>query len=147
LNDRLLGRAGSHFATCIAAHIKPGGAMVVANAGHIPPYRNGLALDLPGALPLGILPDSRFEVRTVQLAPGDYITFLTDGVLEARDATGELLGFDETARLSSMQPEAIAQAAILHGQDDDITVVGVRVSGAPTPAHIGPAERIAVRTA
>jgi hypothetical protein len=26
LNDRLLGRAGGHFATCVVAHLRPGGS-------------------------------------------------------------------------------------------------------------------------
>ncbi|HEY3991015.1 MAG TPA: SpoIIE family protein phosphatase, partial [Acidobacteriaceae bacterium] len=127
LNDRLLGRAGGHFATCVVAHLRPGGAMLVANAGHLPPYRNGIAIDLPGSIPLGILRDAQYELHTIHLDPADHLTFLTDGVLEARNIAGQLLGFEQTAALSSLPPEAIARAAIHHGQDDDITVVSVRV--------------------
>jgi serine phosphatase RsbU (regulator of sigma subunit) len=105
--------------------------MTVANAGHIPPYVNGAALEFPGSMPLGILPGSQFDVQTVHVAAHDHITFLTDGILEARNADGQLLGFDETARLSSHPPETIAAAAIRHGQDDDITVVGIRVTPQP----------------
>lgn len=130
LNDRLLGRAGGHFATCMVAHLRPGGAMIIANAGHLPPYRNGIPIDLPGSLPLGILSDVGYDVHTIQLDPVDHLTFLTDGVLEARNSAGQLLGFEQTAQLSSLPPEAIAQAAIEHGQEDDITVVSVRISGA-----------------
>jgi hypothetical protein len=127
LNDRLLGRAGDHFATCIVAHLRPGGFMQIANAGHLPPYRNGVALDLPGSIPLGIVPHTLYDVHSLQLSPSDYLTFLTDGVPEARNTTGALLGFDELARISSHPPTAIAQAAITHGQDDDITIVSVRL--------------------
>lgn len=127
LNERLLGRAGGHFATCVVAHLRPGGFMTVANAGHLPPYRNGAALDLPGSLPLGIVSDAAYEVHTVQLEPADHLTFLTDGVLEARNAAGQLLGFDRLAQISSLSPEAIAQSAIAYGQEDDITIVGIRV--------------------
>ena len=127
LNDRLLGRAGNHFATCVVAHLRPGGVMRVANAGHLPPYRNGVAMEFTGSLPLGMLPGIRYEVASMRLEPGDALTFLTDGVLEARNADGQLLGFEETARLSALSPEVIASAAIEHGQDDDITVVSVRV--------------------
>jgi Stage II sporulation protein E (SpoIIE) len=133
LNDRLLGRAGGHFATCVVAHLRPGGAMLIANAGHLPPYRNGVALDLPGSMPLGILSGTHYDVHTIELDPADHLTFLTDGVLEARNTAGQLLGFDQTAQLSSLPPEAIARAAIHHGQDDDITVVGVRF-GVPAVA-------------
>ena len=127
LNQRLLGRAGGHFATCVVAHLRPGGTMLVANAGHLPPYRNGIALDLPGSIPLGILRDAHYDVHTIHLDSADHLTFLTDGVLEARNTAGQLLGFEQTAALSSLPPEAIARAAIQHGQDDDITVVSVRV--------------------
>ena len=126
LNDRMIGRAGEHFATCVAAHITTNGMMRIANAGHIPPFRNGVAMNLPGALPLGIAPGTSYDVATIQLNPGDHLTFLTDGVPEARNEAGALLGFDETAALSSLPPEAIAEAASAYGQDDDITVVRVR---------------------
>jgi serine phosphatase RsbU (regulator of sigma subunit) len=127
LNDRLLGRAGGHFATCMVAHLRPGGTMLIANAGHLPPYRNGIPIDLPGSLPLGILSDVGYDVHTIQLDPADHLTFLTDGVLEARNSAGQLLGFEQTAQLSSLPPDVIARAAIHHGQEDDITIVSVRL--------------------
>ncbi len=130
LNDRLLGRAGDHFATCIAAHLRPGGAMLIANAGHLPPYRNGVATDLPGSMPLGIVPGAEYDTHALQLSPADLLTFVTDGVPEARNATGALLGFDRLAELSSLPPDAIARAAIAYGQDDDITIVSVRLRAA-----------------
>jgi MFS family permease len=130
LNDRMMGRSGDHFATCIVAHIRPGGLMLIGNAGHIPPYRNGVAMDLPGSIPLGIIQGAQYEVQVIQLDPADRLTFVTDGIPEARNATGGLLGFDELARLSSLPPEAIAEAAIDYGQEDDITIVSVRLRAA-----------------
>jgi hypothetical protein len=53
-------------------------------------------------------------------------------VPEARNAAGQLLGFDQAAQLSSLLPEAIAGAAITYGQDDDITIVSARLRG---PVH------------
>jgi serine phosphatase RsbU (regulator of sigma subunit) len=130
LNERLLGRAGGHFATCVAAHFKCNGQVTIANAGHLPPYHNGAAIESAGAIPLGLVAGSGFEVKTIKLAPEDTMTFLTDGVLEARNQHGSMLGFDETAKLAGQPAETIARAAILHGQDDDITVVSVRACGA-----------------
>jgi FtsH-binding integral membrane protein len=127
LNERLLGRASGHFATCVAAHLRPGGVMVMANAGHLPPYRNGVAVELPGSLPLGIVPDVEYEAVSLQLDEDDYLTFMTDGVLEAQNASGELLGFERMETLAGLEPENIARAAMEFGQEDDITVVGVRV--------------------
>ena len=53
------------------------------------------------------------------------MTLLTDGVLEARTANGDLFGFERSASLS-MQPAAkIAAAAQEFGQEDDITVLSL----------------------
>jgi serine phosphatase RsbU (regulator of sigma subunit) len=141
LNDRLLGRAGDHFATCVAAHVRPGGTMLIANAGHIPPYRNGIAVELPGSMPLGIVADAEYELHSVALESDDHLTFVTDGVLEARNSAGQLLGFEQLAQLSSLPAEAIAQAAITHGQDDDITIVSVRLCGVARSAEAAPVLR------
>ena len=53
------------------------------------------------------------------------MTFLSDGVLEARNPSGELFGFERLAAISIQPAEAIAQAAQAFGQEDDITVLTV----------------------
>jgi serine phosphatase RsbU (regulator of sigma subunit) len=117
--------------------------MRVANAGHIPPYRNGAAMEIAGSLPLGIVADAEYDVETVLLDTADHLTFVTDGVLEARNAAGELLGFARLAELSALPPEAIVQAAVTHGQDDDITVVGV-ILRARSRATVNAADMVTV---
>lgn len=136
LNQRLLGRAGGHFATCIAACLLPDGTMLLANAGHIPPYLNGRAMELEGSLPVGLDPDATYDVEAISLSPSDRLIFLTDGVPEARDPRGHLLGFVATEHLTSHTPPEIAAAALHHGQDDDITILSVTLAAAPvaTPA-------------
>ena len=57
------------------------------------------------------------------MMPGDQITLITDGVLEARNASGELFGFERTAALSSQDANTIVHTAKLFGQEDDITVL------------------------
>ncbi|MDR3774535.1 MAG: SpoIIE family protein phosphatase [Terracidiphilus sp.] len=138
LNDRLMGRAHGGFTTCLAAHITVGGLLTLANAGHLPPYRNGEEIDLPGALPLGILPEVDFACSQVQLAPGDRLAFVSDGVVEAQSSSSSkanaLFGFDRTRALSREPASVIAEAARLFGQNDDITVVTVQFLGAGLPA-------------
>jgi hypothetical protein len=129
LNDRLQGRGTNRFATCVVAHISSTGEMRVANAGHIPPYLNGAPLDLPGSLPLGMAADTEYEVHEFRLASGDALRFVSDGVLEARDAAGNLLGFERTRELSRDKAQQIAKAAQEFGQKDDITVVAVDFLG------------------
>lgn len=134
LNNRMMGRSQGGFTTCLAAHISADGRLTVANAGHLPPYLNGKELDVPGSLPLGIVARMQYKATEVTLAPGDRLTFVSDGVVEARSRSGELFGFDRTRDLSRQPAEAIARAAQLFGQEDDITVVTVEFSGVPSPA-------------
>jgi serine phosphatase RsbU (regulator of sigma subunit) len=97
--------------------------MIIANAGHLSPYRNGVELDCPSGLPLGINLDVAFEERAIHLAPSDTLTFLSDGVVEARKPHGELYGFERTQKISTQSAHAIADAAKAWGQEDDITVL------------------------
>jgi hypothetical protein len=134
LNDRMIGRSHGGFTTCLAAHFTAEGVLTVANAGHMPPYRNGPGftgeeIGIPGSLPLGIVAHAKYESTTVRLAPGDRLTFVSDGVVEAQSKSGELFGFDRTRALSRQHAADIAAAAHAFGQIDDITVVTVKFSG------------------
>jgi serine phosphatase RsbU (regulator of sigma subunit) len=99
--------------------------LTVANAGHLPPYRNGEELAVDAGLPLGIAPDEKYEERVSHLEPGDQLTLLSDGVVEARDAQGGLFGFERTRAISAQTAGEIAAAALKFGQEDDITVLTV----------------------
>ena len=129
LNSRVLGRAHGGFTTCLIAHLSPMGQLTVANAGHLPPYLNGNEMEIPGSLPLGIVPDAHYETAAFTLSPGDRLTFVSDGVVEAQDRSGKLFGFDRTRALSREPASRIAEAARVYGQLDDITVVTVKFSG------------------
>jgi serine phosphatase RsbU (regulator of sigma subunit) len=84
----------------------------LTNAGHLAPYRisgGGVeALSLPG-LPLGLFPDRTFPTQEYAFAAGDLVVLLTDGFVEAVDATDEAFGFDRLeALLASHAPEGAA---------------------------------------
>jgi hypothetical protein len=130
LNRRLLGRSGGHFATCLAMELLPDGAMRIANAGHLPPYRNGKEMELEGSLPLGLSSDDASAAQSFTLEPGDHLTFMTDGVVEAMNAAKELFGFARAQQISRQRAAKIAQQAQSFGQNDDITVLGVEFLGA-----------------
>jgi len=119
--------AGSEsFTTCQAARFGPDGELVLANAGHLPPYLNSQEIDLPGGLPLGVLPEGSYEEVRLYLHPGDRVLLLSDGVVEARRPSGELFGFDRVHNLSNQTAFYIADAAKEFGQEDDITVLTVK---------------------
>jgi serine phosphatase RsbU (regulator of sigma subunit) len=120
LNERLQGRG---LVTCLAMRIDPSGSVELANAGHLPPYINGRELALEGAFPLGALPDIAFPPTRLQLREGESMLLVSDGVIEARNAQGELFGFERTRAISTQSAENIAHAAQEFGQDDDITVL------------------------
>ncbi len=114
------------FTTCQAIWFASNGEMVIANAGHLPPYLNSQEISLPGALPLGVIPQASYEEEHFYLHPGDRILLLSDGVVEARQPSGELFGFDRVRYLSNQSAFYIADAAKAFGQEDDITVLTVR---------------------
>ncbi len=120
LNERLQGRG---LVTCLAMRIARDGTVELANAGHLPPYINGHELALDGALPLGALPDTRFPAKRLALGEGESMVLVSDGVIEARSASGELFGFERAAALSTESAQSIAHAASTFGQEDDITVL------------------------
>jgi sigma-B regulation protein RsbU (phosphoserine phosphatase) len=124
LNSQIHSTGDSGFITCLCAALTQQGVLTLANAGHLAPYLNGREVTLECGLPLGIVADAVYPETTVHLAPGDRITMISDGVVEARDAaTGELYGFERTAAISTQTAEAIAATAQAHGQEDDITVL------------------------
>lgn len=70
----------------------------IAGAGHPPclvASRDGHITDLPGdAPPLGIIENIPTAERTLTLPHGARVLLYTDGLSEARNATGEFLGID-----------------------------------------------------
>ncbi len=117
------------FTTGLAGHITVEGHITLANAGHLAAYLNGNEIAVPGSLPLGLVPQCQCESISMALCPGDRLTFVSDGVVEARSKSGELFGFERTQKISCEPAEAIAQAAQSFGQEDDIPVVTVEFTG------------------
>ncbi|HEY1646571.1 MAG TPA: SpoIIE family protein phosphatase [Terracidiphilus sp.] len=116
------------FATCLCARIYPDATLTIANAGHLSPYREGRELPLPPGLPLGVIAESTYEQTTFQLDHRDRLVFVSDGVVEATNAEGELFGFERTQQVSHESAHYIAQTAKHFGQTDDITVVSLYIA-------------------
>ena len=125
LNHALEGQLRGGFVTCCVVRVNARGEARIANAGHLPPYISSREMELPPTLPLGILPGNVYSETAFQLAAGERFTVLSDGVVEARNAAGEFLGFERTGALSGDTADQIARTAQKYGQEDDITVVTV----------------------
>jgi sigma-B regulation protein RsbU (phosphoserine phosphatase) len=109
LHRLLKNRPGERsFVTATLARFDPAdGRLELTNAGHPPTYlvrASGAVeeLELPGT-PLGSLP-GRPGSATATLAPGDAALWLSDGLIEARSAAGELFGYDRVRRCLAGPP-------------------------------------------
>ena len=123
LNRRMVEIGQEGFITCLCILVDAGGEAVAANAGHLPPYRAGEELAFAAGLPVGITADATYTQHSFSLAPGQTLTLLSDGVIEARNAKGELFGFERARAIATMPAEEMALAAQAFGQEDDITVL------------------------
>lgn len=132
------------FVTCFYAQLATAsGELTYANGGHNYPllYRvtTGAIEQLRAqGVVLGIIPQLRFEQRSLVLQPGEVVLFYTDGVTEAMDPQRELFGEErliEVLRQHNQQsPQKIIEAVLeaingfINGQNqsDDITMVVVQ---------------------
>jgi serine phosphatase RsbU (regulator of sigma subunit) len=128
LNETLLTHSQLGFTTAVCLRIALDGHFTLANAGHVNPYQSGRELLTSPALPLGLIPDQHFELVSGQLAPGETLVLLSDGVPEARSSSGELYGFDRLNQLTLLSAQQIASAAQSYGQEDDITVLSLSLA-------------------
>jgi sigma-B regulation protein RsbU (phosphoserine phosphatase) len=91
--------------------------------------------------PLGLLPGGGYEERTTQVPPDDLLFFYTDGILDAQNEAGDLLGTErlEAALIASAAPGArvddvltAVEAAVRvfrgHAElPDDATIMALRL--------------------
>lgn len=129
LNERLVGRGGGSFSTALVIRIACDGLCTLANAGHLPPYLDGREIEMPGALPLGVVSAMAYDTVQFHLSPGSRLAFYSDGVVEAQNAKGELFGFDRARAISTQPAAEIVKTAQHFGQEDDITVVTIERDG------------------
>ena len=67
-----------------------------------------------GGIPLGLLPESKYQETELQLLPNDVLVFYSDGVVEMRNEAGEEFGLKrlgETVRQNrEKSPDEIVKA-------------------------------------
>ena len=118
-------------------------------AGHPSPLlarRDGtmVSCGTPGSL-LGVLDEPALTDVGIRLSPGDTLVLVTDGVLEARDASGTQFGetglrqvLAGVARRTAEQTAAAIEAAVLDhrkgDRSDDFAILAITVpAGPPSP--------------
>ncbi|HXV77632.1 MAG TPA: PP2C family protein-serine/threonine phosphatase, partial [Candidatus Polarisedimenticolaceae bacterium] len=93
----------NRFATLFYAELEyNSGQLRYLNAGHNPAYvvRPGGVLKLTASSwPIGMLPEASYEECSIDLAPGDLLLAYSDGLTEARNASGEEFGAPRVERL------------------------------------------------
>lgn len=123
LNEALLSQGDVGFTTACCVHLWADGAYTVANAGQISPYVNGVEVETAPGLPLGVAGEQSYASFTGRLEGSEKMVLMSDGVVEAKSANGELYGFERLQGLTMRSAREIAETAKSFGQEDDITVL------------------------
>jgi serine phosphatase RsbU (regulator of sigma subunit) len=118
------------------------GTLRHTNAGHLYPYllrgsEPPVGIEVP-SLPLGVRSQIATRTAEVELHEGDAIVYLSDGIVEAQDESGDPFGFDQLeALLASADDrspsairdrilEAVARHSGTRPADDDRTIMVLR---------------------
>jgi sigma-B regulation protein RsbU (phosphoserine phosphatase) len=95
-NDALMRRAiEARFATIVYGALSCDGALTYCNAGHNPPLlvgKRGVLRLETGGMVVGAFEQAIFDEQTLHSEPGDLLVAYSDGVTEARKATGDEFG-------------------------------------------------------
>jgi sigma-B regulation protein RsbU (phosphoserine phosphatase) len=131
---------GEKYATVVFCTVSRSGELRWSNAGHPKPLLvrtncEPRPLESTG-IPIGMMDIAAYEVKSIQLEPGDKIVLFSDGVSEAANTQGEC--FDKRRLQEVLRTHASASCAELHAklveaveefsdgceqEDDDITML------------------------
>lgn len=143
-NHALIERLGDadDFVTAACVVLDADGTLTWSLAGHPPPLWLDTAEPLEGprpGMPLGIAPAIGVSAGSAAVAPGRGLVIFSDGLLEARGPSGELLGADAVRRIVARLPgasparvvdelRAAAESFASGRLADDLSVLAVRVT-------------------
>jgi sigma-B regulation protein RsbU (phosphoserine phosphatase) len=127
----------------VAVYDRRTATMEYVNAGHEPVYVvRGNAVDSFAATGpiVGIIRDETFTARSRRLAPDEIVFLATDGLTEARNATGEFLTDAGVRRwlaeAGTSSPAALVQTIVQRlraytrkSERDDLAIVAFRIRG------------------
>jgi serine phosphatase RsbU (regulator of sigma subunit) len=129
------------FVTCFYAVLDPGsGKLRYANAGHDLPYTRHAdsvyELRATG-MPLGLMPEMRYEEKEVIVALDESILFYSDGLVEAHNSEREMFGFPRLQALLEVHADGASLIDFLLSelrsftgegweQEDDMTMLTLK---------------------
>lgn len=112
-----------------------------ASAGHLPILRKSKnskdwqPLPAPAGMPIGVMPDAVYAEQALDISPGDVLLLYTDGIIEARDKSGQEYTLDRLMQCGGATGKAEELVARIfqdvenfsRGRDphDDMTVVSI----------------------
>jgi sigma-B regulation protein RsbU (phosphoserine phosphatase) len=116
MNEDVSTRVGEgQFITMFYLNLNPEeGRIRYCNAGHNPPYllrRTGdlVTLEVSG-MPLGILPELKYETSEVEIASGDVLLLYSDGITECMDRREDQFGEERLKEVLRESAEGDAHA-------------------------------------
>jgi len=133
----------AYFATLVCAAVNGSGRVRIINAGHCPPLvvrRGRVEEGESTGLPLGLFYSAEYDCRYVELEPGDFLLFYTDGLTETLDPNEEQYGVERlkslvrgNANLSSgeLVETIVRDVTSFRGsspRQDDLTIMLIRRS-------------------
>lgn len=134
------------FVTCLCAVLNPQtGEMNYANAGHNAAVQrsSGDVVELRArGMPLGLMPNMKYEDKWTTLAVGDSVLMYSDGLVEAHNANREMFGMRRLNDFMRGLKETDPLIAVLRDalftftgagweQEDDVTFVTLQRASAP----------------
>jgi sigma-B regulation protein RsbU (phosphoserine phosphatase) len=91
----------THYATMVCGRLDQAGGLEIVNAGHCPALvvtDAGVQQVRATGLPLGLFSETEYSVNEIRLTPGATLALYTDGITEARAASGEEYGVARLGR-------------------------------------------------
>ncbi len=129
--------------------------LTYANAGHVPALwwradQSKFDLLMATTPPLGIQSNETGNDRTIQISPGDFILFYTDGVTETMSTDHQIFGGDRLREallhLAGSSADDLVQSVLSAARafrqsapwSDDLTMIAMRVKPSAAPQHSQP---------
>ncbi|MFG0258139.1 MAG: PP2C family protein-serine/threonine phosphatase [Phycisphaerales bacterium JB043] len=134
------------FATAVYAVLDPHArTLQLTNAGHLPPRRKNTSMGTVSAIegdsgiPLGIIEDFQYDSFSVELDAGESLVFYTDGIIEARNSSGEFYThsrLDESLTCCDGSPTctvdtihtSLYEFTNSRSRDDDQTIIAIKLN-------------------